>query len=93
MHTSWYTVPVYSLIRPGWNPASLSSPPRKTVRVFRLWFVPIAAPDNRPMQVTNSEHSVHDPDVLAGTGGRLFLAWTESVNDRNQALQSRGWVR
>jgi len=47
----------------------------------------------RPMQVTNSEHSVHDPDVLAGTSGRLFLAWTESVNDRNQALLSRGWVR
>jgi hypothetical protein len=47
----------------------------------------------RPMQATNSEHSVHDPDVLAGTAGRLFLAWTESLNDRNQALLSRGWVR
>lgn len=47
----------------------------------------------RPMQATNSEHSVHDPDVLAGTAGRLFLAWTESVNDRNQAVLSRGWLR
>lgn len=47
----------------------------------------------RPMQATDSEHSVHDPDVLAGTAGRLFLAWTESVNDRNQAVLSRGWVR
>ena len=47
----------------------------------------------RPMQVTNSERSVHDPDVLAGTAGRLFLAWTESVNDRTQAVLSRGWVR
>lgn len=47
----------------------------------------------RPIQATNSEHSVHDPDVLAGTAGRLFLAWTESVNDRNQAVLSRGWVR
>jgi hypothetical protein len=47
----------------------------------------------RPMQATNSKHSVHDPDVLAGTAGRLFLAWTESVNDRNQALLSRGWLR
>jgi hypothetical protein len=47
----------------------------------------------RPIQVTNSEHSVHDPDVLAGTAGRLFLAWTESVNDRNQAVLSRGWMR
>jgi len=48
---------------------------------------------SRPIQVTNSEHSVHDPDVLAGTAGRLFLAWTESVNDRNQAVLSRGWMR
>lgn len=47
----------------------------------------------RPMQATNSEHSVHDPDVLAGTAGRLFLAWTESVGDRNQAVLSRGWLR
>lgn len=47
----------------------------------------------RPMQATNSEHSVHDPDVLAGTAGRLFLAWTESENDRDQAVLSRGWVR
>jgi hypothetical protein len=47
----------------------------------------------RPTQATRSEHSVHDPDVLAGTAGRLFLAWTESVNDRNQAVLSRGWVR
>ncbi|HUJ93942.1 MAG TPA: sialidase family protein [Terriglobales bacterium] len=46
-----------------------------------------------PIQATNSEHSVHDPDVLAGTAGRLFLAWTESVNDRNQAVLSRGWMR
>jgi BNR repeat-like domain len=46
-----------------------------------------------PMQVTNSEHSVHDPDVLAGSSGRLFLAWTESINDRNQTLLSRGWLR
>ena len=47
----------------------------------------------RPMQATNSERSVHDPDVLAGTAGRLFLAWTESVNDRSQAVMSRGWLR
>jgi hypothetical protein len=47
----------------------------------------------RPIEVTNSEHSVHDPDVLAGTAGRLFLAWTESVNDQNQAVLSRGWMR
>lgn len=47
----------------------------------------------RPIQATNSEHSVHDPDVLAGTAGRLFLAWTESLNDRNQAQLSRGWLR
>jgi hypothetical protein len=47
----------------------------------------------RPMQATNSEHSVHDLDVLAGTAGRVFLAWTESVNDQKQALLSRGWVR
>lgn len=47
----------------------------------------------RPIQATNSEHSVHDPDVLAGTAGRLFLAWTESLNDRNQARLSRGWLR
>jgi hypothetical protein len=47
----------------------------------------------RPVQATNSGHSVHDPDVLAGTAGRLFLAWTESVNDRNQAVLSRGWLR
>jgi len=46
-----------------------------------------------PIQVTNSGHSVHDPDVLAGTAGRVFLAWTESVNDRNQAVLSRGWMR
>jgi hypothetical protein len=46
-----------------------------------------------PVQATNSEHSVHDPDVLAGTAGRLFLAWTESANDRNQAVLSRGWLR
>jgi hypothetical protein len=46
----------------------------------------------RPMQATNSDDSVHDPDVLAGTAGRLFLAWTESVNDRNQAMLSRGWL-
>jgi len=47
----------------------------------------------RPFQATDSQHSVHDPDVLAGTAGRLFLAWTESINDRNQAVFSRGWVR
>lgn len=47
----------------------------------------------RPIQATNSVYSVHDPDVLAGTAGRLFLAWTESVNDRNQAVLSRGWLR
>ncbi|MGB8113566.1 MAG: hypothetical protein WCF22_07315, partial [Candidatus Sulfotelmatobacter sp.] len=47
----------------------------------------------RPIQATNSEYSVHDPDMLAGTAGRLFLAWTESVNDRNQAVLSRGWLR
>ena len=47
----------------------------------------------RPMQATNSEHSVHDLDVLAGTAGRVFLAWTESVNDQKQALLSRGWMR
>jgi hypothetical protein len=46
-----------------------------------------------PVQVTNSEHSVHDPDVLAGTAGRVFLAWTEVVNDQKQALLSRGWMR
>jgi hypothetical protein len=48
---------------------------------------------SRPIQATKAEHSVHDPDVLAGTAGRLFLAWTESVNDRNQAVLSRGWLR
>ena len=47
----------------------------------------------RPLQATTSEHSIHDPDVIAGTAGRLFLAWTESVNDRNQAVLSRGWLR
>lgn len=47
----------------------------------------------RPMRATNSEHSIHDPDVLAGTAGRLFLAWTESVNDGNQTVLSRGWLR
>ena len=46
-----------------------------------------------PVQVTNSERSVHDPDVLAGTSGRIFVAWTSSGQDQNQAWLSRGWVK
>jgi hypothetical protein len=46
-----------------------------------------------PIRITNSEHSVSHPDLIAGTAGRVFLAWTESVNDQKRALLSRGWVR
>jgi hypothetical protein len=46
-----------------------------------------------PVRVTNSEHSVSHPDLIAGTAGRVFLAWTESANDQRQALLSRGWLR
>ena len=46
-----------------------------------------------PVKVTNSEGSVSHPDVIAGTAGRVFLAWTESVKDQKQALLSRGWMR
>jgi len=46
-----------------------------------------------PLQVTNSERSVSHPDVIAGTAGRVFLAWTESADDQKQALLSRGWIR
>ena len=46
-----------------------------------------------PVRITNSEHSVSHPEVVAGTAGRLFLAWTESVNDQNRAVLSRGWLK
>lgn len=46
-----------------------------------------------PVQLTNSERSVHDPDVFAGTSGRVFIAWTTSKQDQDQAWLSRGWLK
>jgi hypothetical protein len=47
----------------------------------------------RPIQVTHSDNSVHQLEVLAGTTGRVFLAWTETAKDQSEVLLSRGWIK
>jgi len=48
---------------------------------------------SRPMPVQGSENSISYPTLGIGTGGRLFLAWTQQQGDRRAVMLSRGRIK
>lgn len=45
---------------------------------------------SKPIPVPGSENSIAYPTIGLGSGGRLFLAWTQPQGDRLEAMLSRG---
>jgi hypothetical protein len=46
-----------------------------------------------PAQITTGNHSATHPDLVAGTSGRVFVAWNETGDQTTQARFSRAWIK